>query len=42
MRRKLALVLLGLGTLLGFASGFHSVRHAVHHGHWHSPCYMEW
>jgi hypothetical protein len=41
MRRKLALVLLGLGTLLGFASGFHAVCHG-HYGHWHSPCYLTW
>lgn len=37
-RRTLALVLLGLGTLLGFASGFHSLRH--HHGHHGPPCYV--
>jgi hypothetical protein len=42
MRRKLALFVLGLGTLAGFASGFHALRHGLHHGHWHSPCFMEW
>ncbi len=41
MRRYTALVLLGLGTLLGYASGFHSVRHARAHGHWHAPCYLD-
>jgi hypothetical protein len=40
MRRKMALVLLGLGALLGFASGFRDVRHGAHgHGHFGAPCY---
>lgn len=30
MRRKMALVLLGLGAVLGFASGFHELRHGLH------------
>jgi hypothetical protein len=38
MRRKMALVLLGLGALLGFASGFHDLRHGVH-GWRGAPCY---
>jgi hypothetical protein len=42
MRRKLALVLLGLGTILGFASGFHDLRYMAHHrGHWGAPCYAD-
>jgi len=41
MRRYLALVLLGLGTMAGYAAGFHSLRHAAAHGHWHSACYLE-
>ncbi|HWO10553.1 MAG TPA: hypothetical protein VNN80_13770 [Polyangiaceae bacterium] len=39
-RRTLALVLLGLGTLLGFASGFRSLRHAGEHGLRAAPCYF--
>jgi len=39
-RRTLALVLLGLGTLLGFASGFRSLRHAGAHGQHGAPCYL--
>jgi len=35
MRRRLALVLLGLGVVLGYASGFHTLRH----GHWGYSCY---
>jgi hypothetical protein len=38
MRRKMALVLLGFGALLGFASGFHDLRHGAH-GHRGAPCY---
>jgi hypothetical protein len=41
MRRKMALVLLGLGTLLGYASGFHAIRHHGLHGHRHAPCYLD-
>jgi hypothetical protein len=42
MRRSMALVLLGLGALLGFASGFRDLRHGVHHrGHWGAPCYFD-
>jgi hypothetical protein len=35
----MALVLLGLGALVGFASGFREIRHDVqgHRGH---PCYL--
>ena len=41
MRRRLALVLLGLGALLGFASGFHQLRHGVHGHHGHHSCYLD-
>jgi hypothetical protein len=42
MRRKLALVVLGLGMLVGFASGFRDLRHGAHQrGHWGGPCYGE-
>jgi hypothetical protein len=42
MRRKLALVLLGLGTLLGFACGLSELRHMTrHHGHFGAPCYVD-
>jgi hypothetical protein len=34
----LALVLFGLGALLGFAAGFREIRHGVQH---HRPCYLE-
>ena len=37
MRRRLALVLLGLGVVLGYASGFHALRHGHHH--WGYSCY---
>jgi hypothetical protein len=40
MRRRMALVLLGLGALLGFASGFSELRHGVH-GHRGHPCYLD-
>jgi hypothetical protein len=32
VRRKLALVLLGLGSVFGFALGVHSLRHPHEHG----------
>jgi hypothetical protein len=42
MRRKWALVLLGLGAVLGFASGFHDLRHGAHpRGHFGPPCYVD-
>ena len=39
MRRKLALVLLGLGAVLGYASGFHALRHGGWHAGWADSCY---
>jgi hypothetical protein len=36
----MALVLLGLGALLGFASGFHELRQGLHGRHRH-PCYLD-
>lgn len=39
MRRTMALVLLALGTVLGFASGFHSLRHG--HGLHGGSCYLD-
>ncbi|HTV25304.1 MAG TPA: hypothetical protein VMG12_41705 [Polyangiaceae bacterium] len=42
MRRRLALVLLGLGAVLGFASGFQQLRHHGLHGHpGHHSCYLD-
>ena len=42
MRRNVALVLLGVGALIGFASGFLDLRHgAYHRGHWGVPCYFD-
>lgn len=40
-RRYWALVLLGLGTLGGYASGFQSLRHAGMYGQRHSTRHLE-
>jgi hypothetical protein len=38
MRRRLLIVVLALGTVLGFASGFAHLRGRRHAGHVHAWC----
>lgn len=36
MRRKIWIVLLSLGVIVGFGAGFARLHHYRHHGHWGS------